>query len=1481
MRNALKQLFCVMMTVALVITCAPIGVVWAETKASEYEVTGAADDSAAPASIPNMEEGEDKDKEEKTKDEEDGERTVPIENENNDIVPETGAEEDNAVEAPMRLMMLNSAAEGSVVADPELDLSSPDYNPGGKHGKLVLEAGEQGYSGTATPADGYDLATIRQIWTEGDTEKEQYLDYTYNSSDNTYSFEVQSKEYDSVVTAYFFSLEVWDGAVDLTWYDPDDTVFEIGTPAEFAGLAAITNGMVDDTQTFEYMIKDNEGRSYSEEDGIYKHEYISTEPHTVDLLTPDSGSDASQVRDTAWRLPEVEHQKVGGASDDIHNDFLYRTVRLTADLDMTGANWTPIGGKYAMHKEADSKNGIDPMVIDTRFQGVFDGQGHTVKINCDRQAKMGFPYAMEIGLIGYLGGGVDYDNGYPKDCCMHYKNYWVPTVRNVVVEGIVKGRRMVGGVVGRTGETNYGVLVENCVNRADVEASDMRGCAGIVGAAWGKATIRNCYNAGTIHSVFWEHGGIVGSNGYVGSEGEAPGGANIYNCYNRGAVAIRDSASSSWKYDGHEIGADGGGFSSYTVANCFYEEPQQILTETGYTTGNYGANKKAKIREVEAANLKDSSTIDRLNGNGEVYFADSAAVNDGYPVLYFETAEYKANPESFRNSNITLDNSNTDDGQISAEGNLTNLPYGKIVNLSYTAEKGKRFKHYLVTEAGQSQGTEISLGDFYVASGRNVTIKAVFGEQEDSTISFAEEDDGDLYYVIVRKVAYYDYEEKTHKTCDEPVKAGDSLEYMDRIKIQGVMKPWEGKKPDNERFEYSGKLGDLQFTENSLTKVDNTNNTYEVTGEIPIIELAYEAKTQGKRWTTLADTSWYKAGTKTFVINTTKQLAGVAKLCNNGTDFKGVTIKLGKDISLANVPETGGDVYERSWVGIGKTHYPFRGTFDGQGYTVSHMFRNFAKGYCDDAGYGGLFGVTEGAVIKNVNVDSSPYTTSAGVEIDCGFINGAYGGAIVGSAADTKIENCNTDLDMNSARQAGGIAGEIEGRTFISNCVNNGTILGTDEKIGGIAAFVRQSDNLNGIPEIKGCVNKGEIKSSKWKVGGILGSGESYAVKISKCINEAPITTEMKGTFSNANAVGGIFGYSSGNLNCSESINKGDITGKIVTYSQGGIRGTLLKGTISNCYNSGNIHSESTSAYAMVSGIVNLGTNKANIATVSNCYNTGRVSVSDGFKTDKTGGAIAVGNTTSNIVKGVYCTDESVAEIDGKAGAMGDVVSAADLKGYGNKLGDFFVRDLNAVNNGYPVLIWQIKDFVGKVTMNAIKKNSDTVLTASWKRTGASSGVELYRSLKKDSGYSRIYTGAASNYKNSKLTYGKTYYYKARIYRTVDGKKYYGGWSAVKSYKLIPAAPKIKTIKNSKSKQATLTWSKVNGATGYEIYRSLKKGSGYKKIATIKKGKTVKYVNKKLKKGKTYYYKIRTYKTVNKKKGYSAYSAVKSIKIKK
>ena len=39
----------------------------------------------------------------------------------------------------------------------------------------------------------------------------------------------------------------WDGTVDISWYDPEKTEYEIDTPAKLAGLAALVNGMVDPT----------------------------------------------------------------------------------------------------------------------------------------------------------------------------------------------------------------------------------------------------------------------------------------------------------------------------------------------------------------------------------------------------------------------------------------------------------------------------------------------------------------------------------------------------------------------------------------------------------------------------------------------------------------------------------------------------------------------------------------------------------------------------------------------------------------------------------------------------------------------------------------------------------------------------------------------------------------------------------------------------------------------------------------------------------------------------------------------------------------------------------------------------------------------------------------------------------------------------------------------------------------------------------
>ena len=92
-----------------------------------------------------------------------------------------------------------------------------------------------------------------------------------------------------------------------------------------------------------------------------------------------------------------------------------------------------------------------------------------------------------------------------------------------------------------------------------------------------------------------------------------------------------------------------------------------------------------------------------------------------------------------------------------------------------------------------------------------------------------------------------------------------------------------------------------------------------------------------------------------------------------------------------------------------------------------------------------------------------------------------------------------------------------------------------------------------------------------------------------------------------------------------------------------------------------------------------------------------------------------------------------------------------------------------------------------------------------------------------------------------------------------------------------PARPVIRKAAAGK-KKATLTWKKVKGAAGYQVYRSMRKNGKY--VCVKKNLKAAKYTDKKLKKGKTYYYKVRAYKKVNGKTITGAYSAIRKVKVK-
>ncbi len=89
-----------------------------------------------------------------------------------------------------------------------------------------------------------------------------------------------------------------------------------------------------------------------------------------------------------------------------------------------------------------------------------------------------------------------------------------------------------------------------------------------------------------------------------------------------------------------------------------------------------------------------------------------------------------------------------------------------------------------------------------------------------------------------------------------------------------------------------------------------------------------------------------------------------------------------------------------------------------------------------------------------------------------------------------------------------------------------------------------------------------------------------------------------------------------------------------------------------------------------------------------------------------------------------------------------------------------------------------------------------------------------------------------------------------------------------------PAKVKVSSVKNVKGKKVTVTFKKAANATSYQISYSLKKN--FKGAKTVKTTKTS-YTIKKLKKGKTYYIRVRACNTAGK----GAYSAVKKVKIKK
>ena len=203
------------------------------------------------------------------------------------------------------------------------------------------------------------------------------------------------------------------------------------------------------------------------------------------------------------------------------------------------------------------------------------------------------------------------------------------------------------------------------------------------------------------------------------------------------------------------------------------------------------------------------------------------------------------------------------------------------------------------------------------------------------------------------------------------------------------------------------------------------------------------------------------------------------------------------------------------WLTIGNSTTHFTGDLDGDGHKITGLW--ISRGTAD---YIGLFGYTEGSIIKNV-----------GVEIAAPGVNGR--------------------------NYIGGLAGYIGSSTAVTNCYTSGNVSG-GSWIGGLTGENNSSSTTN-------CYATGDVTAVTGYVGGLTGENLTSA-SITRCYATGNVTSGT-GSF----YVGGLVGINSMSSTITDSYATGNANGSATGNAVGGLVGTNYNSIITRCYATGSV----------------------------------------------------------------------------------------------------------------------------------------------------------------------------------------------------------------------------------------------------------------------------------------------------------------------
>lgn len=264
-----------------------------------------------------------------------------------------------------------------------------------------------------------------------------------------------------------------------------------------------------------------------------------------------------------------------------------------------------------------------------------------------------------------------------------------------------------------------------------------------------------------------------------------------------------------------------------------------------------------------------------------------------------------------------------------------------------------------------------------------------------------------------------------------------------------------------------------------------------------------------------------------YVIANIDQLKAFADAVNKGNSYAGKYVVLGANLDLAEIA---------IWAPIGNSDHgktnAFAGTFDGKGYTVSHV-------NCGKAGAAasyeaiGFFGVVSGTV-KNLNVQIDKFYNTYSES------NIAMGGLVGILESKAVIDHCSvTGPDFalsdegNAAKVVGGLVGHMKSNSLVANSwsdiyISAGSLaLNTQISVGGICGQQAQNSLIANSASFGSVVST--VMTGKLRVGGLVGqtSGAIYNCYTSSTTKATLMGTDFKADDAAATtAIGHLIGCS-------------------------------------------------------------------------------------------------------------------------------------------------------------------------------------------------------------------------------------------------------------------------------------------------------------------------------------------------------------------